>query len=297
MPALEPLIEVKELGYAYPDGTQALDRVTFAVPPGTRLAVLGPNGAGKSTLLLHLNGVHLPQTGTVRVGGREITARDHRWAAGEVGLVFQDPDDQLFAPTVWEDVAFGPENLGLPPEEVARRVEAALAAVGLTALARRLPQHLSLGQKKLAAIAGVLALRPSILVLDEPTAYLDPRSSRELFALLAQLHREGTTIILATHDVDLAAEWANRCLILEGGRIRAQGGPETLLDAPLMQSAGLAVPRLAAVFAGFVPDPPLTVAAARRQLGGLRRSLGGGAQGHLAPNTRPPAMPEAPSQP
>lgn len=264
-----PALAVEDLRFAYPDGTQALAGVNFTVPPRTKLALLGPNGAGKSTLLLHLNGIHLPQHGRVLIGGRPITAQDHRWAAGAVGLVFQDPDDQLFAPTVWEDVAFGPENLGLPPAEVARRVEAALAAVGLGSLAHKLPQHLSLGQKKLAAIAGVLALRPSILVLDEPTAYLDPRASRELFALLDRLHRGGATIVLATHEVDLAAEWADQCLILEAGRIRAQGGPEVLLDQELMAGVGLAVPRLAAAFAGFIAEPPLTVVTARRVLAGL----------------------------
>ncbi|MDI6870730.1 MAG: ATP-binding cassette domain-containing protein [Bacillota bacterium] len=269
MPTLEPVIEVNDLSYTYPDGTKALDRLTFTVPAGARLVVLGPNGAGKSTLLLHLNGVHLPQTGTVRVAGRAITAQDHRWAAAVVGLVFQDPDDQLFAPTVWEDVAFGPENLGLPAGEVTRRVEEALAAVGLTHLARKLPQHLSLGQKKLAAIAGVLALRPSVLVLDEPTACLDPRRSRELFLLLDQVHREGTTIIVATHDVDLAAEWADRCLILDAGRVRAQGGRELMLDPVLMESAGLSIPRLAAAFAGFTDSLPLTASEARRVLKGF----------------------------
>ncbi|HHW15318.1 MAG TPA: ATP-binding cassette domain-containing protein [Firmicutes bacterium] len=262
-------IAVEDLRYTYPDGTRALTGVSFSVPPRTKLVLLGPNGAGKSTLLLHLNGVHLPQHGRVLIGGRPITPQDHRWASSAVGLVFQDPDDQLFAPTVWEDVAFGPENLGLPPAEVARRVESALAAVGLTSVAQKLPQHLSLGQKKLAAIAGVLALRPAILVLDEPTAYLDPRASLELFALLDRFHAAGATIVVATHDVDLAAEWANRCLILESGRVLAEGGREILLDRELMEGAGLAVPRLAAAFAGFTPEPPLTVADARQVLTAL----------------------------
>lgn len=264
-----PAVAVNELSFTYPDGTRALAGVTFAVPPGARLALLGPNGAGKSTLLLHLNGVNLPQTGSVKVGGRAITAQDHRWAAARIGLVFQDPDDQLFAPTVREDVAFGPENLGLPAAEVARRVDAALAAVGLAALAGKLPQHLSQGQKKLAAIAGVLALRPSVLVLDEPTASLDPCGTREVFAVLDELNRRGTTLIMATHDVDLAAEWADRCLILEQGRIRAEGGRELFADQALMAGAGLAIPRLAAAFAGFVPDLPLTVPDARRLLSEL----------------------------
>lgn len=269
-PAHNPVIEVSELSFTYPDRTRALDGLSFTVPAGARLAVLGPNGAGKSTLLLHLNGVNLPQTGTVRVNGREITQEDHRWAAAAVGLVFQDPDDQLFAPTVWEDVAFGPRNLGLPEEEVARRVEHALDHVGLRSSARKFPQHLSLGQKKLAAIAGVLALRPCILVLDEPTAYLDPRSAREIFALLDQLHEEGATILLATHDVDLAAEWADHCLILEAGRLRAAGGRELLVDPAVMEGAGLLLPRLADAFRGFTPDPPLTVPDARRILERLR---------------------------
>lgn len=270
MPETKHAVSVEDLSFTYPDGTCALTGITFAVPHGTRLALLGPNGAGKSTLLLHLNGVNLPQTGSVRINGREITARNHRWAAATVGLVFQDPDDQLFAPTVREDVAFGPENLGLPAAEVARRVDEALAAVGLSALAGRLPQHLSQGQKKLVAIAGVLALRPSVVVLDEPTASLDPSGTREVFAVLDELNRQGATLVMATHDVDLAAEWADRVLILQGGRVKAEGGRELFTDQTLMTGVGLAIPRLAATFAGFVADPPLAVPAARQALSRLQ---------------------------
>ncbi|MGE5507560.1 MAG: ATP-binding cassette domain-containing protein [Chitinophagales bacterium] len=266
--AESPLIEVSDLSYVYPDGTRALDRLSLSVPAGRKVVILGPNGAGKSTFLLHLNGIHLPQSGTVRLGGRAVTPHDHRWAAGMVGLVFQDPDDQLFAPTVWEDVAFGPRNLGLPETEVARRVEEALSAVGLAELARKAPHHLSFGQKKRAAIAGVLAMQPSVLVLDEPTAYLDPRSTREVFALLSRLHEGGATLLVATHDVDLAAEWADDCVILQQGRVLASGPRQLLADPGLMDAAGLAVPRLAAAFRGLAPAPPLTIAEARRILAG-----------------------------
>jgi cobalt/nickel transport system ATP-binding protein len=267
-----PLIAIDDLSYVYPDGTRALDHLSLSIAAGRRVVLLGPNGAGKSTLLLHLNGLNLPQSGSVRLGGRPVTAHDHRWAASMVGLVFQDPDDQLFAPTVWEDVAFGPRNLGLSEVEVARRVEEALEAVGLTELARKAPHHLSYGQKKRAAIAGVLAMQPAILVLDEPTAYLDPRSAREVFALLDRLHARGATLLVATHDVDLAAEWADDCLILQAGRLLASGPRRLLAEARLMESAGLAIPRLAAAFRDYTPNPPLTVAEARRLLAGRDRT-------------------------
>ncbi len=273
MAVVKPVIEVDGLGYAYPDGTWALRGLSLAVAAGSRLALLGPNGAGKSTLLLHLNGILLPASGRVRVLGTGVDKDTCLEIRRRVGLVFQDPDDQVFAPTVWEDVAFGPTNLGLPVDEVARRVEAALEAVGAVDLARRAPHRLSVGQKKRVAIAGVLAMRPDVILLDEPTASLDHAGSRAVLAILDRLNRQGTTLVMATHDVDLAAEWADTVAVMAGGRLVARGGPALLRDEALLARAGLRPPRVAEVFRrarGWRPRPcPMTVGQAVEALEAL----------------------------
>ena len=253
-------IEIEDLYYRYRDGTEALRGITLSVKRGERLALLGPNGAGKSTLLLHLNGIFTPHRGTVRVLGREVNREAWPWVRGIVGLVFQDPDDQVFSSTVGEDVAFGPLNQGLAPAEVEERVKEALAAVGLEGFHDRVPHHLSYGEKKRVAIAGVLAMGPEILVLDEPTAFLDPEGQRQVMAILEKLHAAGKTLLVATHDVDLAAGWADRVAILRGGRVLAQGGPELLVSEEVVTAAGLCFPTTARVFerAGLAARP-LTV--------------------------------------
>jgi cobalt/nickel transport system ATP-binding protein len=233
------------LTYDYPGGIRALGGLSVAVPRGGRLAVLGANGCGKTTLLLHLNGTLKPISGRVELDGA-VPGYDRRsllgWR-GRVGLVLQDPDDQLFAATVAEDVSFGPLNLGLPATEVRQRVDEALAALGIAALAGRPTHQLSHGQKRRAALAGVLAMRPEVILLDEPTAGLDPAGADQLMACLERLHQAGTTLVISTHDLDLACAWADQVAVLGGGRCVRQGPAlEVLAEGGLLEAAGLKRP-------------------------------------------------------
>lgn len=248
-----PAIEITELSFHYKDGTQALDKCTITVERGTKVAILGPNGSGKSTLLLHLNGIHLVQQGTVKISGEPVSANNEKWLRDKVGLVFQDPDDQIFCSTVWEDVAFGPTNQGLRGEELEARVRQALSFVKMEQYSHKVPYHLSYGQKKRVAIAGVLAMQPDIIVLDEPVAFLDPAGKRALFELLDQLNRQGKTIVAATHNVDLAARWADKIIILCQGKVLTQGTPALLTDKNLVQQTELELPTVTEIFAPF-PD-------------------------------------------
>ena len=249
MTALPPeaLIEARDLHYAFAGGIPALNGVDFAVPPGARVALLGANGAGKTTLLLHLNGSLKPARGTLRLDGENAgydRAALQRWRA-RVGLVLQDPDDQLFAGTVYEDVSFGPLNLGLTETVVHARVTAALEALGIADLAARPVHMLSFGQKRRAAIAGIVAMRPRVLLLDEPTAGLDPHGVSQLLAALDALAAAGTALVLSTHDVDLAYGWAETMALMDRGRIIAQGPPEeALADDAALARAGLRRPLL-----------------------------------------------------
>ncbi|MEY4388433.1 MAG: hypothetical protein RLZZ432_152 [Chloroflexota bacterium] len=220
-------IEIEHLHFRYPDGSEALRGIDLTIARGEKVALLGPNGAGKSTLMLHLNGIHRPTHGSVRVAGGAIDDATLGRIRAEVGLVFQDPDDQLFSPTVWEDVAFGPVHMGLPGAVVHDRVEAALSAVGALDLADRAPTRLSIGQRKRVALATVLSMEPSILVFDEPSAGLDPRGRRELIGLLAGLHQ---TLIVSTHDLELARAAFARSVVVDGGRIVADGPTASILD-------------------------------------------------------------------
>lgn len=242
------VIEVHELTFAYHDGTKALDQLSLTIPAGQKVALLGPNGAGKSTLLLHLNGIHLAQSGQVRVEGRLIDSSTEAWVRSKVGLVFQDPDDQVFSTTVWEDVAFGPTNMGLSSQEISQRVEAALTAVGMWEQREKAPHHLSYGQKKRVAIAGVLAMNPEVIILDEPVAFLDPQGKDTLFAILEELNRQGTTVVIATHDVDLAAEWVDEVIIIKDGKCLAQGDPQLLSEEAIVRQAQLRFPIITRLF-------------------------------------------------
>ena len=235
-------LEISDLSFSYPDGWQALKGVSFSVQPGEKVAILGPNGAGKSTLMLHLNGL-LHGDGDVSVMGHRVVENDKKALArirAMVGLVFQDPDDQLFSPTVYDDVAFGPLYMGLPQEEIDDRVRNALSQVGLDGYADRMPFHLSGGEKKRAAIATVLSMRPQVLVLDEPSAGLDPRARRGLITLIEGLDQ---TILTTTHDMHMVREIFPRCIIMDSGAIVADAPTsEILADQRLLEAHGLEMP-------------------------------------------------------
>ena len=234
-------IEVEGLSYRYPDGHLALDNVSLYVAPNEKVALVGPNGSGKSTLLLHLNGVLRSPTGRVCVGGLPLTDENLGQVRAWVGLVFQNPDDQLFSPRVYQDVAFGPLHIGWPESEVRARVERALAAVGMSGYADRVSYHMSTGEKKRVAIAAVLSMDPKILALDEPSAGLDPRARRRLIQLLQTLDQQ--TMLVSTHDMRLACELCSRAVVLDGGRVVASGPTDAILtDRELMEAHGLETP-------------------------------------------------------
>jgi cobalt/nickel transport system ATP-binding protein len=234
------VLEIKDLAYVYPDGHQALFGVDLEVQRGERVAILGPNGSGKTTLALHLNGILRAQRGTIHVNGLHLDKDSVATIRRLVGLVFQDPDDQLFMPTVRDDVAFGPSNLGLTGAELELRVAGSLDAVGMQAVADRPPHHLSFGQKRRVCVATVLAMEPAVLVLDEPTSNVDPASRREMIALLDSLD---VTIISITHDLPYALETCSRSVILDGGRVVADGPTtEILSDRSLLAAHRLELP-------------------------------------------------------
>ena len=238
-------IEITNLKYRYHDGTEALRGVSFCVAPGECVALLGPNGSGKSTVLLHLNGIlpeKLSAAGTVKILGESITTENLEIIRRQVGLVFQDPDDQLFCPTVQEDVAFGPQQLGLSEAEITARVQKSLAQVGLAGFEHRSTHHLSYGEKRRVCLAGVLACEPAILALDEPTSDLDPRGRREFKALLRQIPAPK---LIATHDLELAVELCARTIVLDHGKIVAEGATVELLNnEALMLTHGLERPHI-----------------------------------------------------
>jgi len=243
-----PAVLVEGLRHVYPDGHVALDGVDLTVAPGERVAVLGPNGAGKTTLMLHLNGVLTATTGTVQITGIALTRKNIRDIRRRVGLVFQDPDDQLFMPTVAQDVAFGPANFGVNGEALTARVQHALEVVSLAELAGRSPAHLSAGQRRRAALATVLACEPQILVLDEPSANLDPVARRELAETLAKLT---ATMLIVTHDLPYAAQMCDRAVVIDHGLIVADGAINAVLsDAALLTEHRLELPW------GFVVPAP-----------------------------------------
>jgi cobalt/nickel transport system ATP-binding protein len=242
---LKNAIEVKDLRFSYPDGKEALSGISFEVGEGECVGLVGPNGSGKSTLLLHLNGI-LPEKlngrSAVTIHGEPITNENVGMIRRDVGLLFQDPDDQLFCPTVYEDVAFGPQQFGIPEDKLRSTVSRALALAGLSGFEKRSPHHLSVGEKRRVCLAGVLACEPKILALDEPTSNLDPRGKRSLHEILKSLP---VTKLIATHDLEMVVELCSRTIVLDGGVIVADGPSSELLgNEELMLKHGLEKPHI-----------------------------------------------------
>ena len=270
------MLEVKNIKYSYNKDYQALKGVSLKVEEGEMVALLGKNGAGKSTLFLHLNGIYEPDEGQVFIDGEELKydKKSLLKFRQKVGIVFQNPDDQIFAPTVEEDVAFGPLNLDLPMEEVQKRVTESLARVGMSGFEKKAPHHLSGGQKKRVAIAGILAMKPKYMVLDEPTAGLDPQGVEDLSKLLKELNAEGITIIISTHEVDLVPNYASRVFVLVDGLLIAEGTPKEIFAQPeILDKANLKVPIVTELFQSLEEegidmegDYPLTIEEAKEKI-------------------------------
>ena len=241
---------MKNVQYRYPDGHIAIDEINFEVGLHERAVILGANGAGKSTLLSVMCGIIEANQGTIKILNKDLTSKNVHEFRAMIGLVFQEPDNQLFMPTLWEDVAFGPLNMGLSEDEVNMRVTEALQVVGLPHLKEKPPHHLSVGEKKRAAIATVLAMRPKILVFDEPTAHMDPRSRNEFVKFLSKLHSEGDlTIITATHDVNSVPHLADRAYVLSDGRFIGSGSVSDIFsNVPMLDQASLEPPILTQLF-------------------------------------------------
>jgi len=271
------VVETKDITYIYPDGTKALNKVNFKASKGKIVALLGPNGSGKSTLFLHFNGILKPNSGTVKIDNIPIKYEKQSLIKirQDIGLVFQNPDDQLIAPTVQQDVAFGPLNLDLSKEEVKLRVKEALKRVGMEGFEKKAPHYLSGGQKKRVTIAGILAMKPKIMVLDEPTSGLDPKGAFHIMKLLYQLNKEGMTIIIATHDVDMVPIYAHEVNVISEGEIIKEGSPQEVFeDARIIRDAKLRLPHIAHLFErlqnedqiSFGETYPLTVNEAKTRI-------------------------------
>lgn len=241
-------IEIDQLSYTYKNGTHALKGLTLDIDLNKKTVIMGSNGCGKSTLLYHLNGLYMAQSGSIKICQQELTKQNADEIRKEIGLLFDNPDNQIFSPTVATDISFGPLNLRLAKEEIDKRVQKAMEDVRITHLAERSPYGLSLGQKKRCAIAGILAMEPKIILMDEPFSGLDPLSLQEFLDILNRLHENGVALIMSTHDVDTAYEWGENFIIMKDGKVLAEGGNEILCDEILMAQADLDVPSLAKIF-------------------------------------------------
>lgn len=238
-------LSTKNLSFTYPDGTKALKNVNIEIKKGEKIAIIGPNGAGKSTLFSHFNGLSEPTSGYVEIDGERVEYKKDKLlkVRQKVGIVFQDPNDQLFAPTVKEDVAFGPMNLGLSYEEVEKRIDESLKMVGMNGFENKTPHHLSGGQQKRIAIAGIVAMRPEIMILDEPTAGLDSEGVTKVLSIIDKLNKEGMSIVISTHDIEMINEFAEKIFVLYDGEIIAQGDKnEIYSNKELLKKAHLKVP-------------------------------------------------------
>ncbi len=272
------LFKVENLVHQYSDGTVALDDVSIEFERGERIALLGSNGSGKTTLLNHFNGILKPTSGTVYFENKPLAydAKSLLNLRRRVGFVFQDPNDQLFAPTVKQDVAFGPLNLGHTPEQVKQLVDEALTTVGMTEFADKPPHFLSGGQKKRVALAGVLAMQPEVIIMDEPTSSLDPMATSGIMHLLLRLNKEkGITLVLATHDVDIVPLFSNRLCILDKGKVVSEGTPkESFSNTELIRKVNLRSPRIGHLFEVLKKEDnlpisdelPLTISEARKEI-------------------------------
>ena len=260
----EPIVSVEDVKFSYPAGVSALKGVSLEIRKGEKVAILGPNGSGKSTLILLIAGLLNPTKGKIKVFGQPTTSKDFPKLRSRIGLVFQDPDDQLFTPTVREDVEYGPKNLGLPAKVISERCDHILEDIDISHLKDRPPHRLSFGEKKKVSLATALILRPELLILDEPTANLDLLSRRALIDLLNELNAEGTTIVISTHDVEALPELADRVIVVSHGSLLGRGEMhEVLQNAALLESAGLELPSIARLFtklkkSGLVDDVPIT---------------------------------------
>ena len=238
-------LSTENLSFTYPDGTQALKNINIEIEKGEKVAIIGPNGAGKSTLFSHFNGLTEPTSGCVKIEGKAISFEKDELlkVRQKVGIVFQDPNDQLFAPTVKEDIAFGPMNLGLSYGEVEKRVEDALKMVGMENYEDKTPHHLSGGQQKRIAIAGIIAMKPEIMILDEPTAGLDPDGVEKVLNIMNQLNKEGMTLIISSHDIDMISKYADKIFILYNGEIIESGNKNKIFSyMELLKKAHLRTP-------------------------------------------------------
>jgi len=272
------LFRLENLSHRYSDGTLALDDVSLSFVAGERIALLGTNGSGKTTLLHHLNGILQPTSGKVYFEDKPLKydSKSLLNLRKRVGFIFQDPNDQLFAPTVKQDVAFGPLNLGQPADQVKKVVDEALRTVGMAEYAEKPPHFLSLGQKKRVALAGVLAMQPEVLIMDEPTSNLDPRATSEILHLLLRLNKESKiSLLLATHDVDMVPLFANKLYILNKGKLVSEGSPaEMFSDAEMIRSVNLRSPRITHLFEVLKKEDtlpigeqlPLTIGDARKEI-------------------------------
>jgi cobalt/nickel transport system ATP-binding protein len=268
----EPIVSVKDVQFSYPAGVAALHGISLDIKQGERVALLGPNGSGKSTLILLIAGLLTPKKGEIKVFGQSTTSKDFQKFRSRIGIVFQDPDDQLFTPSVIEDVEYGPKNLKMPEEEIKARSEHVLGKMGIAKLRDRPPHRLSFGEKKKVSLATALVLKPELLILDEPTANLDLVSRRGLIETLNELSRAGITIIVSTHDAEAIPEIADRVIVISHGNKLAEGKTsEVLQDKKTLEDSGLEPPTIVDLFGelkaqGYIDEVPLTTAAGKEAL-------------------------------